>query len=122
MPDERRRFSRIPFSVKAEMTAKNVLYGAEEINNLSIGGCVLSVTADLEPGTECRVRILLSGTNSELNVRVKGVVVRCGPGGVAVKFTSIDPDSLFHLRNIIRYNSPDPDAVEKEILDHPGLA
>ena len=38
-----------------------------------------------------------------------------------IKFTGIDPDSLFHLHNILRYNAVDPDRVEQEIDEHPGL-
>ncbi|MDY6973586.1 MAG: PilZ domain-containing protein [Thermodesulfobacteriota bacterium] len=121
MSDEKRRFTRVPFKVEAEMSANNTLYRSEEIDNLSIGGCLLPIAADLDPGTECRVGILLSGSSSELNVRIEGEVVRQVPGAVAIKFTRISPDSLFHLQNIIRYNSPDPDAVEKEIHEHPGL-
>lgn len=118
---EKRRFTRVTFRVKAEMTVNAVLYTAEEINNLSVGGCLLPITAGLEPGSACHVRILLSGTSSELRVKVDGNVVRCNHGAVTIKFTHIDPDSLFHLQNIVRYNSPDPDTVEWEIRDHPVL-
>ena len=51
MPEDKRRFTRVSFSVKAELTANNVLYIAEEITNLSVGGCLLPIEADLEPGT-----------------------------------------------------------------------
>ncbi|MBW2078282.1 MAG: PilZ domain-containing protein [Deltaproteobacteria bacterium] len=118
---EKRRFTRLPFRVKAEMTVNDVLYSAEEINNLSVGGCLLPITADLEPGSACHVRILLSGTSSELSLRVAGNVVRCDYGAIAVKFTDIDPDNLFHLQNIVRHNSSDPDAVERELRNYPGL-
>ena len=43
MSEERRRFTRIPFRVKAEMTVSDVLYKAEEISNLSVGGCLLPI-------------------------------------------------------------------------------
>ena len=121
MSDERRRFSRISFKVNAVIIANDISYSAEEITDLSVGGCMLPIKADLEPGTACRVRILLSGTSSDLSIRVDGEINRCASGTVAVKFTRTDPDSLIHLQNIIRYNSPDPDIIDKEILDHPGL-
>ncbi len=121
MTDEKRRFSRIPFRVRAEMTVNNVLYSSEEINNLSVGGCLLPIKVDVETGAKCNLKILLSGTNSELSVRVGGKITRCEPGSVAIKFTEIEPDSLFHLQNIVRYNSPDTDRVEQEISNHPGL-
>jgi len=38
MSIEKRRFSRIPFKVNAEITVDNVVYPVAEIKNLSIGG------------------------------------------------------------------------------------
>ena len=121
MPEEKRRFTRVSFSVKVELTADNVLYTAEEITNLSVGGCLLPIEADLEPGTVCLVKILLSGTDTEFLIEVEGNIVRCKSGTIAVRFTRIEPDNLFHLQNIVRYNSPDTDRVEQEISDHKGL-
>ena len=122
MTDEKRRFTRIVFKVNAEMTVNNVLYSAEEIINLSVGGCLLPMTeAGLEPGTGCHVRILIGGTSSEMSITVDGEIKRSEPGTIAVKFVRIDPDSLFHLQNVIRYNSPDPEAVDREISEHHGI-
>lgn len=121
MSDEKRRFTRIPFKVKAEMTANNELYFANEIQDLGVGGCLLPVDADLEPGTECHLKILISSTNSDLSIQVDGKIIRSDSGSLAVRFTGIDPDSLFHLQNIILYNSRDTEKVEQEISKHPGL-
>ncbi|MCD4716878.1 MAG: PilZ domain-containing protein [Desulfobacterales bacterium] len=121
MSEEKRRFTRVLFRVSAEIMAHDFSCRADEILNLSVGGCLLPVKADLEPGTGCDLKIIMAGTTSELNIRVKGEIVRSGAGAVAVKFTGIDPESLFHLQNIIRYNLPDPEAIEREIRDHPGL-
>ena len=121
MPEEKRRFSRIPFRVTAEMTVNDATYTAEEISDLSVGGCLLPITADLQSGTECHLKILLTGTTEELSVHVDGEVLRCAPGTVAIKFTRIDSDSLYHLHNIVRYNALDPDQVDREIRKHPGL-
>ena len=117
---EKRDFTRVPFKVKVEMTANKVLYSIEEIIDLSIGGCLLPINTDLQLGTQCNITILLTGTSPEVTVKVAGEVVRCGNGKMAIKFTRIDPDSLFHLHNIVRYNSRNPEIVEWEILNHPG--
>ena len=121
MSEEKRRFTRVPFRLEAELAVDNILYKAGEIKNLSIGGCLLPITVDLAPGAVCLLTVVLSGTSSELSIRTEGRIVRCTPGGVAVRFTQIDPDSLFHLQNIILYNSPDSEKVEVEIEKHPGL-
>jgi len=121
MSDENRKFSRIPFKVKAELTVNDVVYSVEEISNLSIGGCLLPIKANLAVGTVCYMKILLSGTSSQLHIKIDGEIKRCAPGAVAVKFARIDPDSFFHLQNLVRYNFPDPDVIEKEIIEHPGI-
>ena len=59
--------------------------------------------------------------NPYLTVTMEGTVLRKTADTVAVKFTGVDVDSLFHLQNIVRYNASDPDAVEKEIRDHFGV-
>lgn len=121
MAQEKRRFSRIPFRIEAEMMADDELYRSGEVINLGVGGCLLPITGEFKPGTACHLKFMLSGASSELSIRVEGEIIRRKPGAVAVKFTQIDPDSLFHLQNIIRYNSQDPEAVEQEIHEHPGL-
>lgn len=118
MSQEKRRFTRVPFKVHVQLTVDDFLYSSEEISNLSVGGCLLPITGDLEEGTQCHVRIMLSGTSSELSIGADGKIVRCTPDAVAVEFVRIDPDSLFHLQNVVRYNSPDPDAVEADLRKH----
>jgi len=121
MSDEKRQFTRVPFKSKWELTVSGVSYTAEEVKNLSVGGCLLPIKVDFMPGTECHVKIILPGTTSELNVEVYGEIVRCEPGAVAIKFVQISPGSLFHLKNIVLYNAADSGVVEKEIQEHPGL-
>lgn len=121
MPKGNRKFSRIPVKIDAELTTEDTSYRVEEILNLGMGGCQLPITADLKVGTVCSVRILLNAAESEISVEIAGEIKRCTPGTVAVQFTRIDPDSLFHLRNIIRYNCPDADIVDREISKHPGI-
>lgn len=121
MEYEKRRFTRVPFNFEAELKAGSLTYRAEKILNISVGGCLIRTEADLEVGTVCGLRLFLGGPSSELVVRVRGEVVRSIAGALAIRFIRIDPDSLFHLQNIIRYNTLDTETVEKEIQDHPGL-
>ena len=118
---EKRRFTRVPFSVEAEVSIGNTAYRSEEVTNLSVGGCLLPVHVPDPVGTKCHVTIWLGGTSSELTVSMEGEIVRITPEAVAIKFVSVDVDSLLHLQNIVRYNSSDPDAVEREIRDNFGI-
>ncbi|HHO47413.1 MAG TPA: PilZ domain-containing protein [Desulfobacteraceae bacterium] len=121
MTTEHRRFSRIPFKAKAELLLPDASYPVEEISNLSVGGCLLPLFLEIEPGSPCGIRIMLEGTAEGMSIRAEGKVIRATEDGVALQFTRIDPDSLFHLQNIIRYNAADADRIELELSQHPGL-
>jgi hypothetical protein len=121
MSEEKRQFTRVPFKVEAELKIGEIIYRSDDISNLSVGGCLLPIHTNCEAGAKCHVKIRLGGTNSGLTVAVEGKVLRASPDAVAIKFTGVDVDGLFHLQNIVRYNSSDPDAVEREIRDHFGI-
>jgi len=119
---EKRNFTRVPFKVEAEIIANKTLYTIKEITNLSIGGCLIPVDADLKLGTSCKITIFLSGVTPKLTIKADGEVVRLEEHHLAIKFIRVDPDSLFHLQNIVRYNSQNPEKVEWEILNHPEIS
>ncbi|MCF8109523.1 MAG: PilZ domain-containing protein [Desulfohalobiaceae bacterium] len=121
MKQDNRTFSRIPFNIRAELEIMDEVMTLNTFQNLSVGGCLLPVQSAYQKGTPCRLTIKLSGESSDLQIRVSGTVLRSGRDGLALQFTSIDPDSLFHLKNIVRYNVADPDSVEQEFQEHPGL-
>lgn len=121
MTAEKRRFSRITFTQKAELAVYGKVYRLEEIANLSVGGCQVDVGEKIARDTECSLLIILNSADRSMNVEVAGVVVRSEGQLTGIKFTSISPEALVHLQNIIRYNAPDPDRIEDEIDEHPGL-
>jgi len=119
MTDDKRRFSRIFFDVRAKLTVDGLIYPVDRIANLSIGGCLLEIAEPLALGSGCTFTILLS--RMAPGIEVIGEVVRVGNGEVSLKFTAIEPENLFHLQNIIRYNAENPEEIEQEISIHPGL-
>ena len=121
MSEEKRRFSRIPFTVHATLTAGQTVVAAESLTNLSMGGCLFPLGSALAPGTDATLRIDLGGTANPLSIDIRAQVVRCQDGAAALRFLAIDPEGLFHLKNIVLYNHPDTERIEKEIHDHPGL-
>lgn len=107
MSQEKRRFSRFPFEVRAQLSIEGKQIGAGSVVNLSTGGCLLKIDADLEAATPCEVVIRLAGATEDLAVRVQGTITRSVDGRTAVDFSAIDPDSLGHLLKIVRYNATD---------------
>ena len=121
MTDDNRRFTRIPFKMNTEIVINGETYSTDDITNLSVGGCLLPLKIEVAPETKCQIKITLEGTTDAMAIRIEGEVVRTMPQGVAINFVRIDPDSLFHLQNIVKYNSPDADVIESEINKHPGI-
>ncbi len=117
MGRERRQSTRVAFTATATIRLKGTTYTDCATENLSTKGVFIngvSVSPQQE-GERCDVELRLSGASSDLVVRMQGRVVRSQPEGVAVQFEEIDLDSFYHLKNIVYYNSDDPDA-EARIL------
>jgi hypothetical protein len=75
---------------------------------------VLGVTGH-KLGEKCLVSLRLVGSTSDLSLKMKGTVVRVEEDGLALHFYEMDLDSFFHLKNILYYNSENPDVLDKEL-------
>lgn len=121
MAGEKRRFSRIGFKMAAELTVNERVFSFSQVDNLSVGGCLFETAKEFEVGTSCRLWLPLEPADPKLGVEVFGEIHRCSDETIGVRFTRIDPESLFHLQNIIRYNAVDAERIEDELKEHPGL-
>jgi PilZ domain len=79
--------------------------------DLSLNGIFVKTDEDIPVETECMVEISLSGTTENLQLTMQGTVVRKGSSGIGISFNSMDIDSYTHLKNVVRYNSENPDII-----------
>ncbi len=121
MVHEKRRFSRVHFGVEAQLLVNEKIYTTGEVMDLGIGGCLLGIAANLKPGAVCSLRMVLGDAENGPEIRVGGEVIRSDGGTVALRFKEIDPESLAHLQNVVRYNAEDSEPIEQEIKEHPGI-
>lgn len=119
MAEEKRRFSRVVFNVDARLIVDGTTYAVDRVVNLSVGGCLLGLAGEFAVDSECTFLILLP--RMAPGVEVFGRIVRVEKGEVSLQFNKIDPENLFHLHNIVRYNAEDPDVIEEEINSRKGL-
>jgi len=121
LPDNNRRFTRITIEIPADIVlADGTAHHTRNIENLSIGGCLFYTAANIKDGQACTV-IINIGSDQSHRIEVAGRIVRTEKNMAAVNFESIDPDSLFLLQNLIRYNAAEPDTIEHEITTRPGI-
>lgn len=119
MEREKRRFTRVRFNVAARLIVNGVQHEVEELVNLSVGGCLVTVPIQPEVGSDCLLVICLA--RMAPGVEVYGKIVRVNGREASVQFTRIDPENLLHLQNIVRYNATDPDVIENELSIRKGI-
>jgi hypothetical protein len=88
-----------------------------DLVNLSLKGCLLRKTEDhsLGVGQEVAVTIHLELQTPELDVRIKGRIVRADGTSVAVEFSEVELDSFRHLFGLVQYNALEPEDIEHEL-------
>jgi hypothetical protein len=79
--------------------------------NLSLKGIFIETDKDVPLRARCRVQVFLSGTVSPIALSMEGVVTRKESNGFAIGFDSMDIDTYAELKNIVRYNTENPDDV-----------
>ena len=119
MTDENRKFSRIGFWGAGEIIVSGKTYVVEQVEDLSVGGCHFVLESDLPKGAACVIHMFLA--EGQVSVEAEGEIVWTDGKTMGISFTSIAPEDLQHLKNIIRYNAPDSDKVEQEMKDNPGI-
>ncbi|MDH4320226.1 MAG: PilZ domain-containing protein [Desulfobulbaceae bacterium] len=118
MAAEKRHNTRVPFHTTITVRFHDKTFAHCETRDLSLKGVfVMGVTGPRAKGDRCELSLHLSGTSSDLSLQMRGEVVRVLDDGVGLHFSEIDLDSFYHLKNIIYYNSPDPDALGEELAD-----
>lgn len=115
--DNRRRNSRVPFRATITLQFADNKYEECETRDLSMRGVFVAGVTGRKIGDQCDVALHLSGATSDLSLKMKGEVVRAHENGLALHFFETDLDSFYHLKNILYYNSENPDNLDEEFSD-----
>jgi hypothetical protein len=122
MPESnKRRNTRVRFETTADLFFTDQTIANCSTTNLSINGIMIVGLQGRALGEECELRLHLGGGKSDLIVAIKCKVSRITEEGTALHFYEIELDSFQHLKNIVYYNSENPDDVSKEYIDHRSI-
>jgi hypothetical protein len=113
-PFEKRKFTRVLFRTEVTVTAGDRVETSTQLRDISLGGAFVEGASSLAEDEPCVLSIDLIGPASLLRVEVEGFVTRVEPGGIGIKFTRIDVDSLLHLHHLIKVHAMDPESVDLE--------
>lgn len=112
--ENRRQFTRILFSIKAEVEIEGVQYPVS-IHDISLNGAlVTAIPSDSSlKGKLGTLRFLLSDDTSEVNMNV--AVVHEEEHETGLQCNAIDIDSVTHLRRLVELNLGDSDQLDLEL-------
>ena len=114
---ERRKNARVKFKTAVNLQFKDHLYEQYAISNLSVKGLFVQGISDRKQGEKCEISLQLTGSSSELILTMKGIITRTTPEGLGIHFEEINFDSFYHLKNIVYYNSEDPDSLSEDYVE-----
>lgn len=112
---DKRKRTRVDFSIKVEIARTGDEFKYMDLRDLSMRGLYAYTRKPFNIGEDCDIRIGLLDGNDEAVIVLKGVVVRTDDKGMGIQFTEIDADGFQHLRNIMYYNTGDPEKIDKEL-------
>ena len=118
MIDNKRKNSRVPFHATITLNFPNQKHEECETVDLSLKGVFVVGLTGHSIGEKCRASLRLIGSTSDLTLKMKGEVVRIEANGMGLHFFETDLDSFYHLKNILYYNSENPDILDERITDN----
>lgn len=112
---ERRQYSRVPFEAQAIISQGGTSFICELID-ISLNGLLARTPTQyhLRSDMPCSVKIILS---PELAIHMQVALVHCSNNSLGLHCTSIDMDSITHLRRLIESNMEDPNAAERVLSE-----
>jgi hypothetical protein len=112
--ENRRQFTRILFSISAEIEVEDKTYFVS-IHDISLNGALVTAI-DSEHSLKGKLGILhflLSDNESEVTMNI--AIVHEKENETGLQCNAIDIDSITHLRRLIELNLGDSDQINKEL-------
>jgi len=112
---KKRRFTRIPFRVPAQLEVRGGKLPCELVN-VSLRGALVEVAGGPVPsmGSTCAVTIDLD-PGSGARIRMDGDVAHRSGTQVGIRCDELDLESVQHLRRILEFNLGDEEVVLREL-------
>lgn len=113
--EDRRKFSRIEFDADVHLTQAGKTSPAQ-LEDISLNGVLLSTPEDYRLHTDvpCTLNITLA---DDVAINMQVVLVHSSSRLLGLHCTSIDMESVIHLRRLIEMNLADPLASERVLAE-----
>jgi len=119
VPEDHRRFSRLPFECEARLLSAQGPGLVAHVHDVSLKGMLIELDtpeaplSDLAVGSLQTVDVLLEGMGEPIEMRV--VIRRVDGLRLAAEWVEMPVESLMHLRRLLELNLGDAERVEREV-------
>lgn len=116
MPYERRHYVRVHFDAPALLTTQRDAFSVQVLD-LSLKGALVRMPVEtvLEPGTICQLTMPLADSGN--HIAMSAEVAHLQGTHTGLLCTSIDLDSVTHLRRLIELQLGDPALLERDLAE-----
>lgn len=120
---ERRKNTRLSLNLEAELVLSSNITCHGKIRNISFSGIYMPFVnvSEISPGDSGVLKLFLDSQPGKSMITFACEVVRIDESGVGVKFINVDVEGYEKFKNLMLYNSPDPDKLLAELKKNPGL-
>ncbi len=110
-PIERRQFSRVTFDAVVTVSQEDQNFTAQLVD-ISLNGVLIATPSEYELRTDrpCSIGVRLS---QDVNIAMQVSLVHSSSQTLGFHCTSIDMDSMTHLRRLVEINLPGESASER---------
>ena len=113
MADDKRTRSRVTAAFDAVVSLPDeAAQYTVRTRNLSLKGMLCDGETCLVGKRGCLVTFTL---NNALSFQIEADIVRCDAQEMAIDFVGMDETAFMHLRNLVRFQADDPDAIDREL-------
>jgi hypothetical protein len=112
MQQDKRKRSRVQAGLEALLTCGGKEKHPIRVRNVSLKGVLCDPDPELGQLISCHLHFALSGG---IRFTVEARIIRNDESGLAMDFEGMDEEAFLHLRNLVRYNAPDADAIDREL-------
>lgn len=114
MPQEHRRFARVPFEGPALLNL-NHHSTSVRVLDLSLQGALIALPADsrLTLGEHCTLKLPLSEAGTHISMSAEVAYLKDQQAGLHCRY--IDLDSVTHLRRLLELTLGDPALLERDL-------
>lgn len=121
MENNQRGRIRASFDTEIVIKKDDKIIVSNHTRDISLNGIFVVTKDRLEVDTICDLTIALNSHVTSLNLRLKAKIVRHSDDGMAVHFEEMELETYQHLKNIVLYNSENPEDFLQQCDERPGF-